>query len=73
MGKNAVSESVKCQVVGLVKSKNHSNVKTANLVGVSEFHVQKTVKTWELTGDVINMHCSERQLKLSVQVICRSY
>ena len=58
MGKKAVSESTKWQVVGLVKLKNHSHVKIGNLVGVSIFYVQKTVKTWELTGDVISMDCS---------------
>ena len=45
MGRKAVSESIKWQIVGLVKSKNHSSVEIGTLVGVFEFCVKKTMKT----------------------------
>ena len=59
-----MSESIEWQNIGLVKSKNHSNVEIGKLVGVSEFCVRKTVKAWELTGDVVDMTRSGRPSKL---------
>ena len=64
IGRKAVSENIKWQIIGLVKSKNHINVEIGKLVGVPEFCLQKKGNTSELTDDT-NMPFSGRPSKLS--------
>ena len=65
MGQKSVCSEIKWQVIGMAKTKNHTNLQMGKILHVSEYCVQKTIKTWELTKDVSDMPRTGRPSKLS--------
>ena len=49
----------------MAKTKNHAFVQIGKILHISEYCVQKTIKTWELTKGVSDMPHTGRPSKLS--------
>ena len=55
MVQKSVSSEIKWQVIGMKRTKNHTNIQIGKILRISEYCVRKTIKTWELTKDVFDI------------------
>ena len=65
MGRKSVSSEIKWQVIGMARTKNHTNVQIGKILHGPEYCVRKTIKSWELTKDVSDLPRTGRPSKLS--------